>query len=89
MSKVIRRRNYRKMWLIGIMVFVAVSLFTFLAQNAQKEKDDVFAANLANFDAGYIISDYQMGNYNSMTEAQIQSFLDSKISCNKGKSYYD
>ena len=89
MSKVIRRRNYRKMWLIGIMVFVAVSLFTFLAQNAQKEKDDVFAANLANFDAGYIISDYQMGNYNSMTEAQIQSFLDSKINCNKGKSYYD
>lgn len=34
------------------------------------------------FDAGNIISDYVMGHYSSMSEAEIQSFLKSKNSCN-------
>ena len=38
--------------------------------------------NFSGFDAGYIISDYQMTNYNSMNEAEIQVFLKSKNSCN-------
>ena len=33
------------------------------------------------FDPGYIMSDWQMGNYKSMNESQIQTFLKSKNSC--------
>lgn len=43
--------------------------------------EKVQAANLANFDPGYIISDFQMGNYTSMTEAEIQAFLTMKNPC--------
>ena len=86
---VVRRRSYRKVWFFAVVVFVAVGLFTFLTQSARVDDDGVFAANLGNFDAGYIISDYQMGNYTSMTEAEIQSFLDSQVSCDKGISYYN
>ena len=63
------------------MVFVAVFLFTFLTAKF-KDNIDVEAANLANFDPGYIISDYQMGNYNSMSEAEIWNFLKQKGNCN-------
>ena len=86
---VVRRRSYRKVWFFAVVVFVAVGLFTFLTQSARVDDDGAFAANLGNFDAGYIISDYQMGNYTSMTEAEIQSFLDSQVSCDKGISYYN
>ncbi|MBR3179980.1 hypothetical protein IKF57_00400, partial [Candidatus Saccharibacteria bacterium] len=49
----------------------------------------VDAASLANFDPGFIISDYQMGNYNSMNEAEIQAFLTSKNPCsNRDYNYY-
>ena len=44
--------------------------------------DEVGAANLAAFDPGYIISDWQMSNYTSMNESEIQAFLKSKNSCN-------
>lgn len=51
--------------------------------------DGVKAASATGFDAGYIISDFQMSNYNSMNEAQIQSFLSSKNSCgNRDYNYY-
>ena len=64
-------------------------LFSFLSRSAEKNKNDVEAASLANFDPGYIISDYQMGNYNSMSEAEIQAFLTAKNSCsNTSESYY-
>ena len=43
--------------------------------------NDADAANLAGFDAGYIISDFQMSNYTSMNEGQIQNFLKSMNSC--------
>ena len=47
------------------------------------------AANAGNFQAGYIISDYQMTNYNSMSEAEIQNFLSARNSCpNTDYGYY-
>ena len=84
MEKLTRKFDGRTLWIL-LGVFVAVALFSFLIQFIQKSVD---AANLSKFDAGYIISDYQMRNYNSMSESEIQSFLESKVSCNKGWSYY-
>lgn len=82
------RRRSKRIWLLALGVFVAVFLFTFLVQKF-KDLEEADAANLAAFDPGYIISDYQMSNYNSMNESQIQSFLSSKVSCNKDQSYYN
>ncbi|MBQ3474282.1 hypothetical protein IJH24_02545 [Candidatus Saccharibacteria bacterium] len=68
---------------------MAVFLFSFLSRSHGKINNEVEAASLANFDPGYIISDYQMGNYNSMSEAEIQAFLTAKNSCaNDDYSYY-
>lgn len=74
------RRRTNKIGFVVLGVFVAVFLFAFLAQKF-KNSIEVEAANMAAFDPGYIISDYQMGNYNSMNEGQIQSFLSSKGRC--------
>ncbi len=83
-----RRRRSRRIWYVLLGVFIAMFLFTFLAQKF-KNKNDVEAASLVGFDPGYIISDYQMGNYNSMSEAEIQKFLTSKNSCpNTNYNYY-
>lgn len=83
----IRRRD-KRIWYVVMGLFVAVFLFTFLTQK-YKGSDGVKAASLAEFDPGYIISDYQMGNYNSMSEAEIQAFLTAKNSCgNINHSYY-
>lgn len=75
----VRRRGKRFLY-VGLGLFVAVFLFSFLMQ---KFKGDgaVDAASLAGFDPGYIISDWQMGNYNSMNEAEIQAFLTAKNPC--------
>ena len=82
------RIRRRPNWFAILGVFVAVFLFTFLVQRFNSETE-VDAANMAGFDPGYIISDYQMGNYNSMNEAQIQAFLTSKNSCaNNNYNYY-
>ncbi|MBR3332435.1 hypothetical protein IKG28_02295 [Candidatus Saccharibacteria bacterium] len=87
-SSIGRRRNNRR-WQMLIGVFVAVFLFTFLVGRSGIKNEDVEAASLANFDPGYIISDYQMSNYNSMSEAEIQAFLTSKNSCpNRDYNYY-
>ncbi len=81
-------RRSKQIWFVMLGVFVAVFLFTFLAQKFGN-KNEANAASLANFDAGYIISDYRMGDYNSMSEADIQAFLTSKNSCsNTSYSYY-
>ena len=74
------RRRINKIGFVVLGVFVAAFLFTFLVQKF-KDSNEVDAANMAAFDPGYIISDYQMGNYNSMNESQIQSFLSSKGRC--------
>ena len=75
------RRRSKRIWLVILGVFVGVFLFSFLAQRF-KGDGGVDAASLAGFDPGYIISDYQMSNYNSMSEADIQAFLTSKNPCN-------
>ena len=80
-TKNVRRRSYRGVALLGLGVFVAVFLFAFLSQSFGKIEDDTKAANFAKFKPGHIISDYQMTDYTSMSEADIQRFLDSKNSC--------
>ncbi len=77
----IRRRDYRKLAFLGLAVFVAVFLFVFLAQKTGKLEDDTSAANLSSFNAGNIISDFQMTDYTSMSEADIQNFLNYKGKC--------
>ena len=71
----------KKTWMILLMMFVAVFSFTFLTQKF-KGDEDVQAANAWAFDPGYIISDWQMGNYQSMSEADIQNFLTRMNPCN-------
>jgi len=84
-----RRINYRAIWFRSLAVFTAVFLFTVLVNIKKQDDVNVEAASLAKFDAGYIISNYQMGRYNSMTEAEIQKFLTSKNSCsNKDEALY-
>lgn len=75
-------RRDRRIWFFVGGVFVATFLFTFLTHTFKDSTEDVDAANVANFDPGYIISDYQMSNYKSMDESEIQRFLESKNSCN-------
>ena len=75
----VRRRRDKRIWYVLTIAFVAVGFFSFLTQ--REEKAEVEAASLDAFDAGYIISDYQMKNYQSMTEAKIQEFLTKKNGC--------
>ena len=83
-----QRRRGKRNWFILLGVFIAVFLFTFLSQRF-KDNKPVDAASLVGFDPGYIISDYQMGNYNSMDESQIQAFLTAKNPCsNTNYNYY-
>ena len=82
------RRKSKRIWFVALGVFVAVFLFSFLIQKYKNTKE-AEAASLAKFDPGYIISDYQMGNYNSMNEADIQGFLTAKNPCsNTNYNYY-
>ena len=84
----VARRHSKRIWFVVLGVFVGVFLFSFLVQK-YKGDGEVDAASLAGFDPGYIISDYQMGNYNSMSEGDIQAFLTSKNSCgNRDYGYY-
>ena len=80
-TKIVRRRNYRNIVVFGLGIFVAVFLFAFLAQKFGKTEGEANAANLASFNPGYIISDFQMTDYTSMSEADIQNFLWSKGRC--------
>ena len=64
----VRRRDTR-VWFGMLGVFTMVFLFTFLTSYYKANEEEVEAASLDGFDAGYIISDYVMGNYRSMTEA--------------------
>ncbi|MBQ3352793.1 RICIN domain-containing protein [Candidatus Saccharibacteria bacterium] len=80
-NKKVRRRD-KRIWYVVLGVFVAVFLFTFLINAFKNQAEEADAANLSAFDPGYIISDWQMSNYRSMNESQIQSFLYLKNSCN-------
>lgn len=81
-----RRINYRRLYPLFSGLFIAVIVFTFLAGHNPIATE---AANLSKFDPGYIISNYTMGNYNSMTEQEIQEFLTRKNPCSNTdyKSY--
>ncbi len=82
----VRRRDKRGLLLL-FGIFIIVAIVSFVA-NGVKE-NDAEAASLAGFDPGYIISDYQMGNYTAMSEADIQRFLTAKNSCgNRDYNYY-
>ena len=88
MAERVRRRD-KRFGFVLLGIFVAVFLFSFLTRSFKKVENEVEAASLAGFDPGYIISDYQMGNYNSMSEAEIQAFLTSKNPCgNWDYNYY-
>ena len=85
---VVSRRRDRRLRYLVIGIFVGVFVFVFMAQR-YKNDDGASAASLAGFDPGYIISDYQMGNYNAMSEAQIQAWLSAKNPCdNRDYGYY-
>ncbi len=86
MSEVRRRRDKRG-WFVLLGLFFAVFLFTFFKEGSKELNEEVTAASLANFDPGYIISDYTMGNYNAMTEAGIQAFLTAKGNCRDTRTY--
>lgn len=89
MIKQTRRRDYRKFGFLGLGIFVMMFLFMFLVHNFGERKDEASAADLGKFQAGYIISDYQMTNYASMSEADIQNWLTSKNPCNnRDYGYY-
>ena len=83
------RRDKRIKYLIAL-VFVAMLTGVFVAELAQKQNKQVSAASLDNFNAGKIITDYQMSNYQSMTEEEIQAFLTRKNSCkNTNEALYN
>lgn len=73
----------KKQALLGVFSFFMVGTLSFLMTSNMKKSD----ATMAGFSAGNIISDYVMGNYNSMNESQIQAFLKSKNSCNDTGTY--
>ncbi len=74
-----RRRIDRRSILLMVFAFALMSSFTFTGlQNLTKTE----AVSAKDFNAGKIISDYNMSRYDSMTEAEIQKFLESKNKCN-------
>ena len=84
----IRRRDTR-IWFMMLGMFAMVFLFTFLTGYFKGRKAEVEAASLEGFDPGFIISDWQMGRYDAMSEAEIQAFLTAKNSCgNRDYNYY-
>ena len=83
-----RRFNYKRYIICLLVINAAAAGITFMGNLLSNQSAD--AKSLDAFDPGYIISDYVMGNYNSMTEAEIQAFLTKKNSCsNTNKEYYD
>lgn len=79
-------RKSRRIWYGVLGAFVAAFLFGFLVTK-YKDNNTADAANLGAFDAGYIISDYQMSNYDSMSEGDIQNFLKQHGNCNDTRTY--
>ena len=67
-------QNKLKIAVLLTFVFTFVATLSFLL-TAHPDKT---AATVDGFNAGNIMSDYVMGDYNSMSEASIQAFLKSK-----------
>ncbi|MDO5481039.1 MAG: RICIN domain-containing protein [Candidatus Saccharibacteria bacterium] len=74
-----RTRHNLKTLLFSSFAFFLAGTATFFSM---KNTPETAAADLSKWDAGNIMSDEVMGDYNSMTTAQIQSFLKSKNPCN-------
>ena len=74
-------RTVKKKTLL-LAIFCAVFSGT-LAFLSAKNPESVSAVDASGFQAGNIMSDLVMSDYNSMTQAEIQSFLSSKVSCNQ------
>ncbi len=77
----------KRYYILGVFAFIAAAALGFLTFKNSEETSAINAA-YAGFDAGNIISDYVMGDYNSMSEAAIQSFLKSKVNCNQYPDAY-
>ena len=75
-------RRQRLIFPLIIFTFVMVFVFSFFSTR------DMKVSNAAEgFNPGLIITDYVMSEYNSMTEAEIQTFLKSKNSCDNTNTY--
>ena len=75
-----RKRTY-KILFFGLVV-ITLSAAAFGVYSLLKTKNNA-SAYLDGFDPGNIMSDFVMGNKNTMTEAQINDFLHSKNPCNR------
>lgn len=79
LEKILKLLSSKKRVLFLIFAFVFAATLGFLGyKNLSKSS----AASTAGFKAGNIMSDYVMGDYKSMSEADVQNFLKSKNSCN-------
>ncbi|MBR5621376.1 RICIN domain-containing protein [Candidatus Saccharibacteria bacterium] len=85
MSK--HHRIDRRYCLLGALAFIAAATLGFLTFKNSEQTSAINAA-YAGFDAGNIISDYVMSEYNSMSESAIQSFLKSKVKCDQYPDAY-
>ena len=74
------RRLDRRYVFLGLFIFVMVATFSFFYTRGMGNAN---AVDLSGFKAGNIMSDAVMRNYTSMSEAEIQSFLNKKNSCGK------
>lgn len=74
----------KKRTLLRSLPLVLLAGFVFMWINKDNSSN---AADTRRFNANNIMSDFEMTNKNSMSEAQIQSFLLSKNSCNNTDTY--
>jgi len=74
----------RRFIILGVFAFIFAATFAFISM---RDQESTSAADLSNFDAGDIMSDEVMSDYNSMSVSEIQTFLKSKNACNKKSSH--
>ena len=75
-----RRRGDRRFLYFVVFIFAFIAILTGAHLSRQIRTE---AASLDHFDPGNIITDYNMSNYTSMSESEIQNFLNSKVSCGR------
>ena len=77
------RRSSRRFVIFTAFIFAMVATLSFLMTSNMKK---TVATDFSGFEAGNIISDAVMRNYISMTESEIQTFLDKHVSCGRAAS---
>ena len=75
------RRLDKRYVLLGMFIFMMVATFSFLL--TRNMSNTYAAVDLSEFKAGNIMSDAVMRNYTSMTEVEIQTFLNNHNKCNR------